>query len=238
MPAAERSLPAGRPARGSFVRAVGAIVWKDLAAELRSKELISGMLVFALLVVLVFNFALELDVRARQSVTAGVLWVTFAFAGTLGLNRSLALERDGGCLEGLLLAPVDRSAIYFGKALGNLAFMVIMEILVLPVYSALYNVNLFQPLLLVVVALGSIGYVALGTLLSAMAVQARTRDVLLPILLFPVVLPVLISAVKASSGVLQAVPMDEIWPWLNLLIACDVIFVAAGYMVFDFVVEE
>src|SRR3989337_2901503 len=121
----------------SYLRAVGAVIWKDLAAELRSRELLGAMLVFGLLVILVFNFALELDVRARQSVTAGVLWVTFAFAGTLGLNRSLALERDGGCLEGLLLAPVDRSAIYFGKALGNLVFMAIMEILVLPVYSAL-----------------------------------------------------------------------------------------------------
>src|SRR4030065_1623795 len=142
MSAAERALPISRPGRGGFARAVAAIVWRDLAAELRSKELISGMLVFALLVVLVFNFALELDVRARQSVTAGVLWVTFAFAGTLGLNRSLALERDGGCLEGPLLAPVDRSAISFGTAVGNLGFMAIMEVLVLPVYSALYNVNL------------------------------------------------------------------------------------------------
>src|SRR3989304_2789388 len=229
------------PAPGAFAgyfRAVGAVIWKDLTAELRSRELLGAMLVFGLLVVLVFNFALELDVRARQSVTAGVLWVTFAFAGTLGLNRSLALERDGGCLEGLLLAPVDRSAIYFGKALGNLVFMAIMEILVLPVYSALYNVNLFQPLLLLVVALGSVGYVALGTLLSAMAVQARTRDVLLPILLFPVVLPVIISAVKASTGFLDDLPFAELQPWLNLLIVYDIIFTAVAFMVFDFVVEE
>ena len=110
-----------------FLRAVRAVVWKDLAAELRSRELLSAMLVFALLVILIFNFALELDAKTRATVTAGVLWVTFAFAGTLGLNRSMAMEKDRGCLDGLLLAPVDRSAIYFGKAIGNLVFMLIVE---------------------------------------------------------------------------------------------------------------
>ena len=227
---------AGR-ARG-YLRAVGAVVWKDLAAELRSRELLSGMLVFALLVILIFNFALELDLATRQTVTSGVLWVTFAFAGTLGLNRSMAVERDRGCLDGLLLAPVDRSALYFGKALGNLAFMLIVEAIVLPAYSLLYNVNLFHPGLVGVVLLGSIGYAAVGTLLASMAVQARTRDVLLPILLFPVVLPVLISAVKATNAVLLGLEAAELWPWLNLLIAYDVIFTAAAFMLFDYVVEE
>ena len=103
-----------------FLRALGAIVWKDLVAEIRSRELLSAMIVFSLLVILIFNFALELDIRTRETVTSGILWVTFAFAGTLGLNRSMAMEKDRGCLDGLLLAPVDRSAIYFGKALGSL----------------------------------------------------------------------------------------------------------------------
>lgn len=221
-----------------FVRAMLAVVWKDMAAELRSRELLTSMLVFALLVILIFNFALELDARARASVTAGVLWVTFTFAGTLGLNRSMAVEKDRGCLDGLLLAPVDRSAIYFGKMVGNLIFMLIVEIIVLPVYSILYNTNLFIPGLLLVILLGSLGYVAVGTLLASMAVQTRTRDVLLPILLFPVVLPVLIAAVKASGGFLQGVEMSEIMPWINLLIVYDVIFTAVAFMVFDYVVEE
>lgn len=221
-----------------YLRAVGAVVWKDLAAELRSRELLSSMLVFALLVILVFNFAMELDIQARETVTSGVLWVTFAFAGTLGLNRSMSVERDRGCLDGLLLAPVDRSALYFGKAVGNLIFMLVVEAIVLPTYSLLYNVSLFRPGLVLVVLLGSIGYSAVGTLLSSMAVQARTRDVLLPILLFPVVLPVLVAAVKASNAFLQGLEMGDIWPWLNLLIVYDVIFVAVAFMVFDFVVEE
>ncbi|MCK5633598.1 MAG: heme exporter protein CcmB [Anaerolineales bacterium] len=222
----------------AHLRSVAAIVWKDLAAEFRSRELIGAMLVFAALVIVIFNFALELDIRTRETVTSGVLWVTFAFAGTLGLNRSMAIEKDRGCLDGLLLAPVDRSAIYFGKAIGNLFFMLIVEAIILPMYSVLYNVNLFQPGLILVILLGSIGYTAVGTLLAAMAVQARTRDVLLPILLFPVLIPLLLAAVKASNGFLQGFEIAEIMPWVNIMIAYDVIFIAVAFMVFDFVVEE
>jgi heme exporter protein B len=222
----------------AYLRSIWAIIWKDLAAELRSRELLSAMLVFALLVILIFNFALELDAKTRTTVTAGVLWVTFAFAGTLGLNRSMATEKDRGCLDGLLLAPVDRSAIYFGKAIANLVFMLIVEAIVLPVYSILYNTNLFNPGLLLVILLGSIGYTAVGTLLASMAVETRTRDVLLPILLFPVAIPVLIASVKASTGFLQGAPMNEISPWVNLLIVYDLIFTAVAFMVFDYIVEE
>ena len=221
-----------------FLNSMSAVVWKDLAAEWRSRELISAMLVFALLVIFIFNFALELNPGQRSGVTSGVLWVTFVFAGTLGLNRSLAVEKDRGCLDGLLLAPVDRTAIYFGKALANFVFMLLVAAIVLPVYSILYNTNLFQPGLIAVILLGSEGYVAVGTLLAAMSVQTRTRDILLPILLFPVIIPVLVAAVKASSGFLQGLPMDEITPWLNLLIVYDVIFTAVAFMVFEFVVEE
>lgn len=221
-----------------FFRSMLAVVWKDLAAEMRSREMLSSMLVFALLVILVFNFALELDAKTRANVTAGVLWVTFTFAGTLGLNRSMAVEKDRGCLDGLLLAPVDRTAIYFGKALGNLIFMLVVAAIVLPVYSILYNVNLFIPGLLGVIFLGCIGYVSVGTLLATMTVQTRTRDILLPILLFPVVIPVLVAAVRASGGLLQGLAVSEIIPWVNLLLAYDVIFTAVGWMVFDFIVEE
>jgi len=227
-----------QPPKGNFLRAVGAVVWKDLQAEFRSRELFSAMLVFSLLIILIFNFALELDVKTRQSVTSGVLWATFAFAGTLGLNRSMAIEKDRGCMDGLLLAPVDRSAIYFGKVISNLAFMLIVEIIVLPVYSVLYGINLFQPGLLLVILLGSIGYVGVGTLLSAMSVQTRTRDILLPILLFPVVIPVILSAVKASGGYLEGLPFEEILSPLSLLITYDIIFIAVAFMVFDSVVEE
>lgn len=222
----------------SFFQAMTAVIWKDLVAELRSREILTAMLVFALLVVVIFNFALELETGTRASVTAGILWVTFTFAGTLGLNRSMAMEKDRGCLDGLLLAPVDRSAIYFGKMIGNLSFMIIVEIIVIPVLSVLYNQNLIQPGLALVVLLGSIGYCAVGTLLASMAVQARTRDILLPILLFPVIVPVVVAAVKASAGYIQALPMADISPWLNILVVYDVIFLVISWMVFDKVVEE
>lgn len=225
--------------RSSFLQAVAAVVRKDLTAEFRSRELLSAMLVFSMLVILIFNFALELEPGVRKKVTAGVLWTTFAFAGTLGLNRSMAVEKDRGCLDGLLLAPVDRSAIYFGKVISNLAFMLIVEAIVLPMYAVLYNeLGIFQPGFLGVILLGSVGYIAVGTLLASMAVQARTRDVLLPILLFPVAIPVLLASVKASSGFLAGAEMSEIWPPLNLLIVYDVIFTAVAFMVFDAVVEE
>lgn len=222
----------------SYWRAMLAVIWKDLAAELRSREVLTSMLVFALLVILIFNFALELQPGLQKALISGILWVTFAFAGTLGLNRSMAMEKDRGCLDGLLLAPVDRSAIFFGKALSNLIFMLIVAAIILPLFSLLYNVNLLNPGLILVILLGSVGYVAVGTLLSTMAVQTRTRDVMLPILLFPLVIPVLISAIKGSSGFLEGLEMVEIIPWLNLLIVYDVIFIAVAFMVFDYVVEE
>ena len=227
-----------KPRTSSFIRAVTAIVLKDLQAEYRSRELFSAMLVFAILMIVIFNFALELDVKVRQSVTAGVLWSTFAFAGTLGLNRSMAIEKDRGCLDGLLLAPVDRSAIYFGKVISNLAFMLIVEIIVLPLYSVLYNINLFRPGLLMVILLGSIGYAAVGTLLAAMSTQTRTRDILLPILLLPVVFPLLLAAIKASTGFLTGSELADILLPINLLIAYDIIFIAVAFMAFDSVVEE
>jgi heme exporter protein B len=225
-------------AQPSLLKATLAILQKDLIAEFRSFELISAMLVFSLLVIIIFNFALELDIKTRQSVTAGVLWTTFAFAGTLGLNRSMSVERDRGCMDGLLLAPVDRSSIYFGKALSNLAFMLIVEVVVLPVYSLLYNVNLFRFDLIGVILLGSIGYTAVGTLLSTMSAQTRTREILLPILLFPVAIPVLLASVKASGGILTGAEFAEILSPLNILVVYDIIFIAVAFMVFDYVVEE
>lgn len=221
-----------------FIRAMNAIIWKDLAAEWRSREMVSAMLVFALLDIFIFNFALELNPQVRASLTSGILWVTLAFAGTLGLNRSMAVEKDRGCLDGLLLAPVDRTAIYFGKTIGNLVFMLLVAAIIVPIYSVLYNVNLFNLGLIAIIILGAWGYVSVGTLLASMTVQARTRDVLLPVLLFPVAIPLLVAAVKASGGFLDGSAISDIVPWLNILVVYDVVFTAVAFMVFDYVVEE
>jgi heme exporter protein B len=221
-----------------FFRVVGAVVWKDLASEFRSRELITAMLVFALVVILIFNFALELSPQTRSDLTSGILWVTFIFAGTIGLNRSMAVEKDRGCFDGLLLAPVDRTAIYFGKVLANWLFTILIAVILLPLYTVLYSVNLFVPGLMLSILLGTAGYSVVGTLLSTMAVQTRTRDILLPILLFPVIFPLLLAVVKTTSGFLQLLPWSDIQPWVTLLVVYDMIFTAVGILVFDSVVEE
>ena len=221
-----------------YLRKVLAIVQKDIAVELRTKEILSSMFIFALLVIIIFSFAFELRVEDVQQVTPGVLWVTFIFTGTLGLNRSFALEKDRGCLEGLLLCPVDRSAIYFGKLLGNVTFMLIMEAIVLPIFLVLFNVSLFQPALILIIVLGTVGYAGVGTLLAAMAAHTRAREVMLPILLFPILVPAMIAAVKATGGIVDGQNISEIGNWVRLLVAFDVIFLAISFMTFDFVVEE
>jgi heme exporter protein B len=227
---------AGRAARAG--RALWAIVRKDLAVELRSRELLSAMLVFSLLVVLIFNFALELDKEAREDVAAGVVWVTFIFAGTLGLNRTFAAEKDRGSFDGLLLAPVDRSIIYFGKLISTLIFMLIVEAITTPVFVLLYGVSLFNPLVLVVILLGTLGYAGVGTLLACMSAQTRARDLLLPILLFPVSVPLILASVKATAGLLAGADWGDITPWLNLLVVYDTIFLAVAFMTFEYLVEE
>jgi heme exporter protein B len=222
----------------NYFSAFIAIFRKDLAVEWRSRQLLTAMLVFSILVILIFNFALELDARLRAEVSAGVLWATFAFAGTLGLNRSMAIEKELSSLDGLLLAPVDRSAIYFGKTTANMVFMLVVELFTLPIYAVLYNVNLFSPGFLIVIILGSWAYSTIGTLLTAMAAQARNRELLLPVLLFPVLIPVLVAAVRASTGILDGLEMTYIWPSLNIIIAYGLIMPVLGYMFFDLIVED
>ncbi|NPV86742.1 MAG: ABC transporter permease [Anaerolineae bacterium] len=221
-----------------FLRTVWAILWKDLVTEWRNRQTFSAMLVFALVVIFLFNFALELNRGAQAVVTSGVIWVTFAFCGTLGFNRSLSAEQDRGCLDGLLLAPVNRAAIYVGKALSNLVFMLATAVVVLPVYSLLYNTNLFIPAFLLVVLLGMLGYAALGTMLSGMSMRSRMRDLLLPVLLFPVALPLLVAVVKASSGLLEGQPLSAVRHWMDLLVVYDIIFVTVSLLVFDEVIED
>jgi heme exporter protein B len=224
----------------SYLRKILAIVWKDLVAELRTKEMFSAMFVFAVLVIVIFNFAFDLRVSGERVrlVAPGALWVAFAFAGVLGLNRAFVLERDRGCLEGLLLAPVDHTAVYFGKLISTALFMLVVEALTLPVFTAFFGVNLFDLRLLAVVVLGTIGFAGVGTELSAMTAQTRAREVLLPILLLPVAAPVLIAAVKITAAILDGLPMSEVAYWWELLIAFDLIFPAVAFMTFDYVVKE
>jgi heme exporter protein B len=221
-----------------FWRAVAAIVWKDIRAELRTKDIFSSMFVFALLSVIVFNFAFELRVPSMKMVAPGIVWVAVSFAGTLGLNRAFVIEQDKGSLAGLLLAPVDRAAIYFGKMLGNLLFIVTVEILLLPLVMIFFNLSLLTGPHLVAIFLGTYGFAAVGTVFSAIAVNTRAREVLLPILLFPVLLPVLVAGVKMTGALLDGETLVSISNWLRLVAFYDVGFTVLAYLTFEFVMEE
>lgn len=223
----------------AYLQKTLAIVTKDIIAELRTKEMVSAMFVFSLLVIFIFNFTFDLRAQNATVLAPGVLWVAVSFAGMLGLGRSFINERDRGSLEGLLLAPVDRSALYLGKVIGNIIFIALVEVIILPLFMVFFNQPLtVLPGLVGVVILGTIGLAGVGTLFSAMVIHTRARDVLLPILLFPVVVPVLISAVRLTAAILDNLPFDEVQKWLGLLIAFDVLFLAISFMLFDFVVEE
>ncbi len=206
--------------------------------ELRTREMVSSMLTFSVLVIVVFNFAFQLRASDVRLVAPGMLWVTITFAGTLGLGRLLAIEQDKGCLDGLLLAPVDRSAIYLGKMLGNVLFMMAVEVIILPLFVVLFNLPFIRAEIVLVVMLGTLGFAGVGTLLSAIAVNTRAREVMLPILLFPVALPAIIAAVKATAGVVDGLSFAEWRQWLNVLVAFDVILVTVSMLTFDFIVEE
>lgn len=220
-----------------FLGKVWAIVRKDLSLERQSRETLSSMFIFALIVVLVFSFSFDMRVERASEVAPGVLWVAITFAGMLGLARSFVLERDQGCLDGLLLCPVDRSVLYVGKVIGNILFISMTEAIILPLCFALFNLP-FHLLLVPLVLAGTIGFSAVGTLVSAMTVHARSREVLLPVLVFPLVLPVIIAAVKVTGGILDELPWAEIKNWVQLLVGFDVIFGAISFIVFDYVVEE
>lgn len=219
------------------LRQTWAIVAKDLAAELHTREILSAMFVFALLAMLIFSFALDLQGRTSSAAASGVLWTTIAFAGTLGLSRSMAREQQTGGIAGLLLASSDRTAIFFGKALGNFIMMLAVEVVLLPVGTVLFDANLLRPALLLVIFLGTVGYAAIGTLLAAIAVNTRAREVMLPILLLPLMVPLLIAAVQVTSALIEGLALADANNWLRILVVYDLVITAVAVMTFEYVVE-
>lgn len=218
-------------------------VWiarKDLKIELRSRQNFLTILFFAFMVMVIFNFVFDPGSRARAEVSPAILWVAFLFAGMLSLGQAFTMEREEECLLGLLLAPLERGAIFLGKFLANLAFILAMEVAILPVFIVFFNVGFAGhfPLFLAVMLLVDVGFVAVGTLFAAMTVSLKTREVMLPILLFPVIVPVVIAGVGATSGIFTGVPFTGIAHWVKLLAGFDLIFVVVCYYVFRYVVEE
>ena len=220
-----------------FLRATLVIAGKDLRAELRSRELLGLMLLFALLAILVFSLALELERLARQGAVSGTLWVTLVFASILGHNRSVALEREHGGHDLLLLAPVPRGAIFCGKLLANALLTLLVALLLLPTLTILFNLPTFPAGLLLVLPPGCLGLAAIGTLLATMTVQTRARDSLLPIVLLPPALPLLIAALRASNASLGDAPTGDMLAWLGWLLLIDGIYLGAGLLLYEHALE-
>jgi heme exporter protein B len=216
------------------------IAAKDIRAELRSRTALLSALVFAALVLVVFNFARDPTALAATALAPSVLWVTFALAAMVAMNRAFNIERENAALDGLLLAPVSREVVFLGKLLANLAFVGTVELVTLPLFTLFFNVSLWGvlPGILGVAALATTGFVAVGTIFSAMAVRTRFAELMLPVLLLPFMVPPLIGAVQVTSRLLAGRPLSEMWGWLRLLALYDIVFVTLCTLVFSAVVEE
>ena len=223
-----------------YLNQIAAIVWKDFVTELKTRELLSAMFIFALLVILIFIFSINLSIVKASEVGPGILWVAFLFAGTIGLNRSFMLEKENGCLMGLMLVPADRTAIYFGKLISNLIFLSIMELFILPLFMIFFNIDLLSHLgpLLVVVFLGTLGFCALGTLLSSLSSNLKTREIMLPILLYPLLIPIVIGAVRMTGQILDGIDLFDMMKWIGLTASFDIIYIGVSIMTIDHILEE
>jgi len=223
----------------SVVRRASIVLWKDLLVERRAKETLNALLFFALLLLFVFQLALGPDRERLAGVLPGLLWLAFVLSGLLGLGRTFLAERENDCWEGLVLAPGDKSAIYLGKLAGNLVLLAVVEALVLGMFVVFFNVDLTGALpgLLLVLALGTLGLAAIGTLFAAMTAQVRARELLFPVLLMPMQVPLLLGTVQATGALLLGEPLAAVRPWLSLLVAADVIYLVAGLLTFDFILE-
>ena len=222
----------------TFLRKAWIIARKDVLAELRSREMLSTMGAFSVLIILLFAFAFDLRVARAGTVAPGALWVVIAFAGMLGLSRSLTSEIDRGSFDALLLTPVDRSAIFLGKALGIIIFMFAIEAVIVPLFVVFFNLPFLQPLIILIVILGTIGYGGIGTLLATMSANTRLREVLLPVLLLPIAIPALLAAVKCTAGALDGREFADWANWFGLLVAFDLVMLGTAFLVYDFVVED
>lgn len=223
----------------TFARRAWMVVWKDLQVERRSKEAFNSLFFFSLLLLFLFEFALGDNRERLLAALPGLLWLAFILTGLLGLGRTFLIERENDCLEGLLMAPGDKAAIYIGKLAGNLLLMFAVEAILLVLFVVFFNLDIGAslPRVAVVVALGTVGLAAVGTLFAAMTAHVRARELLFPILLLPVQVPVLLGTVKATEAMLLGEPLSSVAQWLQLLVAADVIYLTIGMLTFDFILE-
>lgn len=219
---------------------VRAVAWKDLTAERRTRANLNAVLFFAVLMLLLFGFALGPDAEALRNAGAGIVWLTVLYSGILVFQRSYQLELEGGAMEALLLYPGDRRSLFLGKLLANLVLVLLVEAVVLPMAGMLFQLPLLEPFpgLLGILLLGTIGFVTLGTFYAALASRVRAREVLLPLLLFPMLIPLLLASVEATGALLEGDAMGDAGSWARLLAVFDVIFLIAATAAFEHVIED
>ena len=223
-----------------FLRVALSVAGKDIRVELRSKTALISAIAFAALVLVIFNFARDAAVVSREALAPSVLWITFSFSGVIALNRSFALERENAALDGLLLAPVSRSALFLGKYLANLAFVFTVEAVALPLFVLFFGVDLGGALggIVLTAVLATLGFVAVGTVFAAMTVRTRFAELMLPLLVLPFLLPPLIGAVQVTARLLAGRPLSEIAGWLRILAFYDLVFVTLCLLLFPPLMDE
>ena len=212
---------------------------KDLVIELRRRESLLTMFFFGTLLLFVFHFSFDLVPERVAEMTPALLWLAFLFTGTLGLAQLFEAERGNHCLEALLLSPMDRGALFLAKTAFNFILMFLVEIVVIPLFWILFNLRSWDviPYLFFVTLLGTVGFCVLGTLLSAVTLKARARELLLPLVLFPLMIPVILGTIRCMETILRVGELGDALPWLRLLIGFDVIFLTVGVLIFDWVIE-
>ncbi len=222
-----------------FLRQVNLLLWKDLLLEVRRRESLLTMFFFGALMLFVFHFAFDLVPERIIDMTPGLLWLAFLFTGTLGLAQLFQAERENHCLDALLLSPLDRGALFLAKACFNLLLMFLVELIVIPLFWILFNLQTWYllPKLLLITLAGTVGFCVLGTMMSAITLRARARELLLPLVFFPLMIPVILATIQCLAAVLRAGEIGDALPWLRLLIGFDVIFVTLGVLIFDWIIE-
>jgi len=216
------------------------LLWKDLLLELRRRDSLLTMFFFGTLLLFVFHFSFDLAPERVAEMAPALLWLAFLFTGTLGLAQLFQPERENHCLDALLLSPLDRGALFLAKSCLNLVLMIVVEIVVIPLFWILFNLRSWNllPQLFLVTLLGTIGFCVLGTITSAITLRARARELLLPLVLFPLMIPVILATIRCMENVLRTGEFGDAIPWLRLLLSFDVIFLTVGILIFDRVIEN
>lgn len=223
----------------NYFKALFTIVKKDVLMEMRTKEVVNASLVFAILLVIVFSFIMEPGSEVEKKIAGGIFWMAVTFSGILGLNKTMMSELEGGNFEALMLAPVDKSAIFFGKVISNMFVLILLEIILIPLFLVFYSINIVShPLMIAVIFLATYGYALVGTLFSMISVRTNSKEIMLPLLLLPIMIPILIAAILSTNIFISGSDIAYSYNWIKLTAVFDIIFTAVIFGIFSAIIEE